>query len=82
MALLEDALGQARELQTWAELMVYLRGTYDFWQPTEDNVRLERYGWDRRIGWDTWLLTIDGNAAMFTDGVLDDMPCANILGER
>lgn len=31
-------------------------------------VRVEPYTYDARIGWDTHLVTIDGNAVGFTDG--------------
>lgn len=31
-------------------------------------VRVEPYAYDARIGWDTYIVTIDGNGVGFTDG--------------
>ena len=33
-----------------------------------EDVKVEHYGYDDRIGWDTYILTINGNAVGFTDG--------------
>lgn len=34
-------------------------------------VRVEPYTYDERIGWDTHIVTIDGNAVGFTDGPVE-----------
>ncbi len=67
---LGESMNNVSEVRDFAELVTYLQGLYDFWQPTEDNVQVKPYGFDDRIGWDTWLVTIDGKAAVFADGNL------------
>ena len=37
-------------------------------RPTLDNVKIEPYGFDARIGWDTHIVTVKGNAWGFTNG--------------
>lgn len=73
-----ESMSLARDIANWAELLEYLREHYDFWSPDEKSVTLEWYASDERIGWDTWLLCVDGKAALFTDGMLADMPPANV----
>lgn len=34
-------------------------------------ISVKPYGFDSRIGWDTHMVTIDGNAVGFTDGPLE-----------
>lgn len=67
-ASLEDAMDRVVEVKNFNELLSYLRHAYDFWNPTVNNVRVQHYGFDDRIGWDTWLVTVDGHAAVFADG--------------
>lgn len=63
-------MAQVVELPTKAAALDYLKERYSYWDPTDENVTIEKYGRgiDERIGWDTWLICIDGKAAMFTDG--------------
>lgn len=56
------------ELPDRAALLEYLQREYDFWEPTEENVEVKFYGRDDRIDWDTYLVTIDGKAALFANG--------------
>ena len=67
---LDGAMERASEVKDWPELMVLLLERYDFWSPTDANVTIEKYGEgiDKRIGWDTHLVCVDGKAALFTDG--------------
>lgn len=63
-----ESLDQCVELADGAALMEHLRKHYYFWSPTPQNVTIEPYCFDERIGWDTYLVCIGGKAAMFTDG--------------
>jgi hypothetical protein len=63
-----EAMSRCVELADGAALMAYLREHYDFLEPTIQNVTIKPYGRDERIGWDTYLVCIDGKAALFTDG--------------
>lgn len=77
MQTLDESMQSLVEFADRAEMMAYLKQRFDFWGPTEENVTHEPYGddwtpagnnFDARIGWHTWLVCIDGKAAMFTDG--------------
>jgi len=65
---LDEMMGRVFELPDRAALLEYLQREYDFWQPTEENVEVRFYAHDDRIDWDTYLVTIDGKAALFADG--------------
>lgn len=38
--------------------------------PTEKNTEVKPYCYDARIGWDTYIVTVDGHAWGFTNGAL------------
>ena len=67
---INEAMKRVFELEDRPALLEYLRREYDFWQPTEKNVEVKHYCYDDRIDWDTYLVTIDGKAALFTDGLI------------
>lgn len=70
---IDEAMARVVEIKDRAALLEYLREHFDFWKPTEENVTIEKYGVgvDARIGWDTHLICVDGNAALFADGPLE-----------
>lgn len=65
---LSEAMDQLVEIPDRKALLEYLQREYDFWQPTEENVEVKYYGQDDRIDWNTYLVTIDGKAALFANG--------------
>lgn len=65
---LDEMMDRVFELPNRVALLNYLETEYKFWAPTEENVVVKPYGYDKRIGWDTYLVTIDGKAALFCDG--------------
>ena len=65
---LDESMEKVVELEDRPALLEYLSREYDFWEPTEKNVEVKHYCYDDRIDWDTYLVTIDGKAALFTDG--------------
>jgi hypothetical protein len=71
MGSLAEAMAQTVEVNGFAELLAHLQSTCPFWKPTTENVKVEHYGYDARTGWDTHLVTVDGNAALFCDGPVE-----------
>lgn len=69
---LDESMQEMSEVNTHAELLVYLQTHYDFWEPTEQNVTIKPYGYDTRNAWHTHIICVDGNAALFSDGPLPD----------
>lgn len=67
---LAEAMRQVAEIHDADALLAYLTEHYEFCTPTRVNVRMRHYGKDNRIGWDTWLVTLDGHAVLFADGPL------------
>ena len=65
---LAHAMAKVAEIHSRPQLIAYLQEHFDFWEVTEENVTIEKYGYDTRIGWDTYLISIDGKAALFADG--------------
>ena len=65
---IDEAMSRVVEIEDWEDLFRYLKREYDFWQPTDENVEIKFYCQDKRIGWNTYLVTIDGKAAVFTNG--------------
>lgn len=68
MLLLDESMEQVVEVSDRTALLAYLRNRYDFWNPTDKNVTIRYYGYDSRIGWTTYLICVDGHAALFADG--------------
>lgn len=72
MQTIDEAMSHVVLIKDRDHLIEYLKREYDFWQPTNENVKIEHYGQDDRIDWDTYLVTIDGKAALFTDGPVSE----------
>lgn len=69
-ALLSETMAKVVEIPDWQALLDYLQEHYSFWNPTKDNVAITPYGYDDRIEWNTYIITIDGKAALFSNGPL------------
>ena len=65
---LSEAMDQVVEISDRKELIEYLQRECDYWHPTDENVEVKYHGHDDRIDWDTYLITIDGKAALFANG--------------
>lgn len=70
-ALLEDVMKMVVEVPDWNALLIYLQKHYDFWNPTKENITIKPYCYDKRTGWDTYLICVNGNAALFSDGPMN-----------
>lgn len=71
--LLADSMHEMREVDSFAELVRCMRSEVQSWYPadqlpTEDNTAVKPYCRDDRIGWDTYIVTVNGQAWGFTDG--------------
>ena len=74
-SLLADSMRKVIEVNDLAQLVRHMRREVASWYPkdelpTEDNTKIEPYGRDDRIGWDTYIVLVDGKAWGFTDGPL------------
>jgi hypothetical protein len=72
---LNDSLTEVVEINDFAQLVRHMRREVEGWYPedelpTEQNTKLEPYGFDKRIDWDTYLVTVDGKAWGYTNGPL------------
>lgn len=67
MMLLDESMERVIELADRPALIEYLQHEYDFLQPTEENVSCKFHGYDKRINWETYLITIDGDAVLFAN---------------
>ncbi len=70
-AMLSEMMERVFELPDRAALIAYLQEEYDFMQPTEENVEVKAHGYDKRINWDTYLVTIGGSAVLFCNGPVE-----------
>jgi len=71
--LLEDAMKEVVELApTRVALTAHLQKQYDHYRIDPRRVEVKAYGFDSRIDWHTWLVTINGDAAGYTDQGLVD----------
>lgn len=74
---LSESMREVRTIKTFPELVRAMRAEVERWYPidelpTEENTKLEPYGYDDRIGWQTYLVTVNGYAWGYTDGVPDE----------
>ena len=76
MLLIDESMSQVTEVSTLEALRTYVKHRFDFWQPTDDNIEVQYYGFDERPEsgpWgDTFLITVDGKAALFSDRSFDE----------
>lgn len=73
--LLADSMAEVSEVTSLDELVRRMCDPIKHWYPadklpTVHNVKVEPYGFDERIGWNTYIVTVDGEAWGFTDGPL------------
>jgi hypothetical protein len=73
---LDESMREVVEVNDLAQLVRHMRRGVERWYPkdqlpTENNTKVEAYGYDRRIGWDTYLVTVNGQAWGYTDGNLE-----------
>jgi hypothetical protein len=68
MLTLDESLARVVDIPSRQALMQYLSEHFDFWSPTDQNVTIEPYAKDPRIGWYTYLICVAGKAALFSDG--------------
>lgn len=85
MLTIEESMADVEEVATLDALRSYIKRRFDFWQPTDDNIEFVPWGFDHRIGWDTYLITVDKKAALFCDGPFandEDFPIIERLRKR
>lgn len=72
--LLEDSMREVVELPpTRTALVAHLRGVYaNSFSIDPRRVEVKAYGFDSRINWHTWLVTVNGEAVGYTDQGLAD----------
>lgn len=68
-----EAVEQSIVVDDFASLMAHLEKHYDFWKPSVSNVTCEHYAYDDRIEWNTFLICVNGNAALFADGPMSGL---------
>ena len=74
--LLDESMADVVSVNSLEHLVEVMRESVIQWYPvnklpTLANIRIEPYGFDKRIGWDTHIVTIDGEAWGFTNGPLE-----------
>jgi hypothetical protein len=72
---LAESMAEVIDVKTLDELITAMsRGLLNWYPknklPTAANVTIEPYCKDERIGWDTYIVCVDGQAWGFTDGPL------------
>lgn len=72
MQSIDESMSQVEEVLTLDALRSHIKHRFDFWQPTDENIQFIYWGYDARIEWDTFLITVNGHAALFSDGSFDE----------
>ncbi len=71
---LHESMALVRDVVDHAQLVRQIRldraGWPDQDEVTPESVEVAPYGRDERIGWDTYIVTVNGNAVGFTNGPL------------
>lgn len=74
---LDESMREVVEVNDLPQLVRHMRREVESWYPkdelpTEENTKLEPYAYDPRIKWDTYLVTVKGQAWGYTNGPLAD----------
>lgn len=69
-----EAVAKAITFDNKGQLVRYLKNRYEDSGFVNDNtvIDIEPYGYDRRIDWDTYIVTADGRAVGYTNGAVED----------
>lgn len=72
---LSKSMARVVEVNDLPQLVRHMRREVESWYPedelpTLENTKLERYCFDDRIGWETYLVTVKGQAWGYTNGLL------------
>jgi hypothetical protein len=72
---LDESMREVVEVNDLPQLVRHMRREVERWYPkdelpTLENTKLEPYCFDDRIGWDTYLVTVKGQAWGYTNGML------------
>jgi hypothetical protein len=65
---LEESLKTMVEIGSRGELVAHLRRALAPLPVSNKSISVRYYGFDERIGWPTYLVTVKGEVAGFTDG--------------
>ncbi|HKC01397.1 MAG TPA: hypothetical protein VKD23_21615 [Terriglobales bacterium] len=57
---LEESLRTLVTLKDWPELVAHIRRLFSLFPVAEEEISVEPYGYDARIGWQTYIVTIRG----------------------
>lgn len=68
---LHEAMKRRVEIKDYDHLMSYLDENFFYWKPFK-RITQQFYARDSRINWRTWLICIDGKAALFVNGKFPD----------
>lgn len=78
---LDESMETCVELGGMAQLCRHIRRAWGFRAFKDSDVEVKPYGYDKRIDWDTHVVTISGNAIGFTDGPVRPSVFFNRKGE-
>ncbi len=67
---LDEAMAETREVHCLEDLLELLNGDPYLTPATLSNTRIDSYGFDARIGWHTYIVTVGGIPRGFTSGPL------------
>lgn len=67
---LDESMASSVPCRTLAQLVGILRTGMGLGDVSAERVDVKRYTFDERTGWDTHLVTVDGNAVGMTNGAL------------
>ncbi len=67
---LDEAMEEVSEVHCFEDLLWRLNGDPYLSRATRGNTLVNHYGFDRRIGWDTYIVTVGGIPRGFTSGPL------------
>jgi len=70
-SMLDEAMKTVFEVVSREELVNRLNATFSYGMPIRvEDIEVKPYGFDERIGWETYIVTDKGNAIGFTNGPL------------
>jgi hypothetical protein len=67
-----ESMAQTTEVADLEALQAYVKQHFYAWDPTDENIQIQPWGLDPRNWWDTYLITVNGHAALFSDGPFPD----------
>lgn len=64
------------------DVIAYIHCYFPQWRPDRKHLVQVHCGFDRRTGWDTWVIKLRSHPVLWTDGPIDGIQSLDVIGGK